>query len=214
MDKFAKILSWCVIVLSIIAFFALPIIFGKAFGNQSQTYTQLPLPKISQTITHDVAVYTDNPFDETRWTYINLDDEINCMALNIYFEARNQSTHGQLAVGLVTINIVLSKRYPDSVCDVVWQKRKNKKGKLVAQFSWTLDGLADVPLDTKSWTQSKRMAESLLAEGQLHNIADFTHGATHYHADYVDPFWNDSLTHTITVGDHLFYNTMPVANLQ
>lgn len=152
-------------------------------------------------------------FDQSNWEYESLEDEIQCMALNIYFEARGEDRKGQLAVGLVTINRVLSKKYPNSVCDVVWQQNKNKKGKLIAQFSWTLDGLHDTPLEMESWEESKRLAEGLLAEGTLFNLVDFTYGSTHYHANYVDPAWSKTLTKTIVVGDHLFYTYKPVAKL-
>ena len=46
---------------------------------------------------------------------------MECLAKNIYFESRNQSHLGQMAVAHVTINRVLDKRYPDTVCKVVHQ---------------------------------------------------------------------------------------------
>jgi len=161
-------------------------------------------------VRNDTTIYNDG-FDQGRWKYESLDHEINCMALNIYFESRDQTLHGQIAVGLVTINRVLSSKHPNSICKVVWQKRKNKKGRYVAQFSWTLDGKSDRPLEFESWVSSLRAAETLLHEGSLFNVFDFTRGSTHYHAFYVDPFWSKKLTRTITVGDHLFYNPSPVA---
>ena len=161
-------------------------------------------------VRNDTPIYK-NGFEQGRWKYESLDREIKCMALNIYFESRDQTLHGQIAVGLVTINRVLSSRHPNSICEVVWQKRKNKKGRYVAQFSWTLDGKSDRPLEFESWVSSLRAAETLLAEGSLFNVFDFTRGSTHYHASYVDPFWSKKLTRTITVGDHLFYNPSPVA---
>ena len=57
-----------------------------------------------------------------------------CLALNIYFEARNQPTSGQIAVAEVTLNRVASRNYPNTVCGVVhqgpisswWKKKHNK----------------------------------------------------------------------------------------
>ena len=47
-----------------------------------------------------------------------------CLALNIYFEARNESIAGQIAVAEVTLNRVASKNYPNNVCGVIYQKGK------------------------------------------------------------------------------------------
>jgi len=51
-----------------------------------------------------------------------------CLALNVYFEARNQDTDGQILVAEVTMNRVADDRFPDEVCAVVWQNKA---------FSWT-----------------------------------------------------------------------------
>ena len=76
--------------------------------------------------------------------------ELRCLAQNIYFEARGERQAGQLAVGLVTMNRVNSKRFPNTVCKVVWQKR---------QFSWTHDGKSDRPTDMKAWKLAQKIAE-------------------------------------------------------
>lgn len=34
---------------------------------------------------------------------------------------------------------------------------------------------------------------------------NYTKGADHYHADYVNPYWTKSLTKTIVIGRHIFY---------
>ena len=47
--------------------------------------------------------------------------EAVCLAKNIYFEAGNQSKAGRLAVGLVTLNRVEMREYPDTICGVVHQ---------------------------------------------------------------------------------------------
>ena len=210
MNTLCKIIR-ILLFLCIFAFLMFPFFAHKANADEINT-VQLPLKQLAVEPTLHV-IEADNPFDQTRWTYISLADEINCMALNLYFEARGQSTEGQIAVGLVTINRVLSKKYPNSICDVVWQQNKNRKGKLVAQFSWTLDGLHDNPQESKAWEESKMIAESMLAEGSLFNMSDLTNGSTHYHAYYVTPFWSKHLTLTIVVGDHLFYTNSPVVKV-
>lgn len=143
---------------------------------------------------------------ERRWNYNSLAAETKCLADNIYFEGRDQKIDGQVAIGLATLNRVESKYYPDSICDVVWQQNKDSRtGKMTAQFSWTLDGKSDKIGNKKAYKEIKRLAEAMLAEGTLDNFHDFTDGATHYHADYVNPYWSDSLTLVAQIDDHIFY---------
>ena len=120
-----------------------------------------------------------------------------CLALNIYHEARDQSTAGQLAVAQVTVNRVDSKHYPDTVCDVVYQK-----GKSICAFSWTCDGASDTPHEDKAWQKSMMLAGMMLDED---NTIDVVNGATHYHTKEVNPYWADSLRVVKQVGDHIFY---------
>ena len=118
--------------------------------------------------------------------------EMKCLADNIYFEARNESVMGQLAVALVTTNRVKSTKYPNTVCKVVWEYK---------QFSWTIDGLSDIPKNKKAYKQSKRMANYVLNN----NAIDFTLGATHYHAIYIKPYWAKNLKHLMVIENHIFY---------
>lgn len=135
-----------------------------------------------------------------------LKKEIECLALNIYFEARGDSLSGQVAVGLVTINRLLSEDYPETICDVVWEKRRHPiTGKWVGQFSWTQDGIKNVPRDAQSWIESKLLAHAMLAERDLFAFVDITEGATHYHTNHVDPWWNEHFTHVAVIDSHLFY---------
>jgi len=120
-------------------------------------------------------------------------ESVNCLALNIYHEARNQETKGQYAVALVTLNRVNSSRWPNSICGVVWQDR---------QFSWTQDGKSDRPHEIQAWHKSLGIAYSIIFN---RNINDFTNGAVNYHADYVNPKWNVSLTKLSVIGSHIFY---------
>src|SRR5210317_144981 len=63
-------------------------------------------------------------------------DDMYCLQQNIYFEARNQSINGQIAVAWVTLHRVDDPRYPNTICEVVWQRK---------QFSWTHDGKSGKP---------------------------------------------------------------------
>jgi len=118
--------------------------------------------------------------------------ELHCLALNIYHEARGESAEGKLAVGRVTINRVRSRRYPDSICKVVWQR---------GQFSWTRDGRPDRPHNVKSWQEALRIAAMVI---EVDSISPVGH-ATHYHAVYVVPFWANSYRRVQRIGRHIFY---------
>lgn len=120
-----------------------------------------------------------------------------CLALNIFFEARAEPLMGQLMVAEVTLNRVEDKRFPDTVCEVVYQRK---------QFSWTHDGKSDKPskypyLDRKLWPEIKQLAKDII-DGKIDMPRN---GATHYHATYVEPAWADSLEVVGRVGQHIFY---------
>src|SRR6056300_549570 len=77
-------------------------------------------------------------------------EQHQCMAMNIYHEARSDGKLGQKAVGFVTLNRVQSKHYPSTPCDVVYQAQLNANGKPKrnkCQFSWYCDGKKDDPND-------------------------------------------------------------------
>lgn len=156
----------------------------------------------------NIAVPTTDPavYQPSRWTYKDIKKETMCLAKNIYYEARGQVMPGQIAVALVTFNRVKAKRFPDSICKVVWQKRKSKKtGKMVAQFSWTLDGNSNNPPNSDTWKETYSLAETMLDERSLDNFSDPTGGAQFYHNTQVDPYWNDSMSKVATIGEHIFY---------
>jgi len=146
-------------------------------------------------------------FNETLLpnVYKNYNRELKCLTENIYFEARGLHTKGQIAVGLVTLNRVISKYYPNTICGVVWQKKTNPKTKKkVAQFSWTLDKFSNKPKkNTNTYRTIKRLAAFLLNRESA--ITDFTNGATHYHTANVNPAWAKKITYIATYDGHLFY---------
>ena len=132
--------------------------------------------------------------------------ELECLAKNIYFESRNQSHLGQLAVGQVTLNRVDDPRYPNTICEVVKQGHQNADGSMQrhrCQFSWYCDGLPDTPLNEEMWIQSYQMAYE--SAEYFYQGIDLTNGSTHYHTTNVNPHWAPSLTKTMRVDDHIFY---------
>ena len=139
-------------------------------------------------------------------------EETMCLADNIYHEARNQGTAGQLAVAAVTINRVNDERFPDSICGVVKQgpHRASWKGtgemipvRHRCQFSWYCDGKDDTPQDMTTFQNIYDLSYEIVY-GNI-QVLDITDGATHYHADYVNPSWASSKEKTIEIEDHIFY---------
>lgn len=129
-------------------------------------------------------------------------EEIECLANNIYFESRGEPLVGQLAVAHVTINRVLSSKFPNTVCGVVYQAKYNELFPLrnKCQFSWYCDGIKEDIKDKKAYQKAKEVATYALT-GSL----DITNGALYYHARTVSPYWNKHMDHTITIGNHIFY---------
>jgi N-acetylmuramoyl-L-alanine amidase len=141
---------------------------------------------------------------------IVLDQEaINCLALNLYHEARGEGVEGKLAVAHVTLNRVNDRRYPNTVCNVVYQAKTkiNHRGEEVprlnkCQFSWYCDGRDDTPYNDTLWERSVDLAIKVL----LGLTDDPTKGATHYfNPNKVDPYWKNSYQHVADVGNHTFY---------
>lgn len=128
--------------------------------------------------------------------------DLHCLALNLYHEARGEPFDGIIAVGMVTLNRVRSAAYPNTICDVVWEKQWSKRYKrFIAEFSWTLDSLSDIPQEQHAWQKSTEIANQLL-NGQYPNPMK---QATNYHADYVSPAWSKKLTFIKQIGLHRFY---------
>ncbi len=130
-------------------------------------------------------------------------DEIRCLALNIYFEARSEPEAGKRAVGHVVMNRVSSKRFPGTVCDVVRQGGELRRYR--CQFSWWCDGRSDTPLNKREWNRSSEIALAVY----WGRTEDPTAGALWYHADYVKPSWRKAFERGPQIGRHIFYSQAP-----
>tara|TARA_R100000773_G_scaffold10988_1_gene10175 strand:+ start:1317 stop:1739 length:423 start_codon:yes stop_codon:yes gene_type:complete len=131
---------------------------------------------------------------------------IVCLAKNIYFEARNQPIVGQIAVAQVVINRVYDERFPNDVCEVVYQGQRYSWNKDIpirdkCQFSWFCDGKSDEPKDKMAWEKSMMIAVGVY-QGVLYDVVD---GSTHYHSVDVLPSWSDSKQYIVRINDHVFY---------
>jgi hypothetical protein len=147
--------------------------------------------------------------DPTKPNYAELIDpdklgrEQRCLAEAVYFEARSEPEEGQAAVAQVVLNRVRSGLYPSSVCGVVYQNRHRH---LACQFTFACEGKSLRTSDTESWETAKRVAREVM-EGKTY--LSEVGGATHYHADYVRPYWARRLKKMDVIGRHIFYKLKP-----
>ena len=161
---------------------------------------------------HSDTMIQDLDFEVSETLSFNPEQfpEINCMALNIYYEARNSNLADQYAVADVVLNRVEDTRYPNTICEVVKEGRKHADGRMKrhqCQFSWYCDGKSDTPRDMESWKRAQSIAWDIV---QWDSMRGITEGATHYHTTYVKPNWRHSLkgwsiTRLGRIGAHIFY---------
>lgn len=152
----------------------------------------LPMLFISFSTAHFVVPQTSVQKQATKIkTRLNLaKNDIICLTRNIYMEARGETFQGQIAVAIVTLNRVKSDKYPDTVCEVVYQYK---------QFSWTLSKPPKT-INEESWDTALQAAKLAIKSHYKHN-----QNITHYHTKAVKPYWRNHLTKIITIGNHIFY---------
>lgn len=123
---------------------------------------------------------------------------LGCLTAAIYYEAAYEPADGQRAVAQVVLNRVRHPLFPHSVCGVVFQGAERATG---CQFTFTCDGSltrAPVPM---VWMRAQAIAAQALS-GQVFAPAGLS---THYHADYVVPYWAAMMVKTASIGQHAFY---------
>lgn len=123
---------------------------------------------------------------------------LRCLTQAVYYEAALEPDAGQDAVAQVVLNRVRDPNYPSSICGVVYQGAERDTG---CQFTFTCDGSLARPPVAWAWTRAQKVAERALAG----HVAPHVGSATHYHADYVRPWWAPSLSKVAQSGAHIFY---------
>ena len=121
-------------------------------------------------------------------------EQVRCLADNIYYEAGYEPDDGKLAVALVTMNRLQDPRYPKDICSVVKQKVRS-----TCQFSWFCENVKA----KRNEVYNKAMEVALDVHANHEKLTDITYGALFYHADYVNPRWK--LEKTTVIGRHIFY---------
>ncbi len=117
-------------------------------------------------------------------------DELRCMTVNAYHEARSEGKMGALMVMDTVMNRKASPLYPNTVCRVVYQK---------IQFSWTKN--PPKVRNRAEYNRIKKLAVEVLA-GKWLGISD---GSMFYHARSITPYWAKSYVVTKTINNHKFY---------
>jgi hypothetical protein len=138
------------------------------------------------------------PFSMANASPVDQARALECLTSAIHYEAGNESDDGQRAVAQVILNRVRHPAYPGNVCGVVYQGSTRATG---CQFTFTCDGSLRRQPSAWSWNRARKVAEAALA-GSVYAPAGM---ATHYHANYVVPYWASSLVKNAVVGTHIFY---------
>jgi spore germination cell wall hydrolase CwlJ-like protein len=149
-----------------------------------------------------LSLGADSPQDVVKEAALAVQRETRCLTDVIYHEARSEPEAGQIAVAEVVLNRVSSGHYADTICGVVYQGAERITG---CQFSFTCDGSMNLPIETAAWTRAERVAHDVIL-GHKRNIVGT---ATHYHAEYVDPYWAAAYGRSVHIGKHIFYSDEP-----
>jgi spore germination cell wall hydrolase CwlJ-like protein len=123
---------------------------------------------------------------------------LECLTAAIYYEAASEDERGQRSVAQVVLNRVRHPAFPSSVCGVVYQGSQRRTG---CQFTFTCDGSLTRRPSRPGWQRARRIAEQALAGG----VESAVGMATHYHANWVVPYWAPELDKIASVGAHIFY---------
>ncbi|HVS78292.1 MAG TPA: cell wall hydrolase [Steroidobacteraceae bacterium] len=127
--------------------------------------------------------------------------DLQCLAENVYFEARGEPLAGQYAVAEVTLNRTQAPNFPHTICAVVHETRWDPgRRRYVADFSWTELGAAS-PNDGPAWRQAMAVASAELDD--LHESV--VPGALYYHATSIHPGWSRTRKVVAVIGNHIFY---------
>jgi exopolysaccharide biosynthesis WecB/TagA/CpsF family protein len=126
------------------------------------------------------------------------DRAINCLTQAVYYEAASEGVDGGRAVAQVVLNRLRHPGYPSTVCGVVYEGADRGTG---CQFTFVCDGSLQRTPVTALWARSRKIAVEALAGKVFGPVGH----ATHYHADYVLPYWADMLDKSVQIGRHIFY---------
>lgn len=123
---------------------------------------------------------------------------LDCLTAAVYYEAAEESETGKRSVAQVVLNRARHPAFPSSVCGVVYQGSERRTG---CQFTFTCDGSLARRPSRAGWDAARKVALAALS-GYVEPRVGM---ATHYHADYVVPYWASSLAKIAKIDRHIFY---------
>lgn len=147
---------------------------------------QYQLNRITETVS-EIKQFITQTSEQVKFT----EKDEACLARNIYYEAGVEGERGKYSVAQVTLNRLKSKRWGNTICEVVYAKK---------QFSWTLKKKLQKP-EGNAWIDSQWIAHRVLRGDQVPSLKE----AIFYHADYVKPAWRDPKSMIAQIGQHIFY---------
>lgn len=200
--------------LLLLAFAGCAVLFGVFYRGTAETSSpdiqvaQSPLPQASAVLPQDALArnaavpfvaevispaqplrFTGNPLDRQR--------AIDCLALAAMAEAGG-SDAGQRAVIQVVLNRVRHPAFAKTICGVVFEGAERATG---CQFTFTCDGSLTRQYSDVAWQAARRRAGAALDGLVFGKVGT----ATHYHTDWVYPYWSPSLDKLAKVDTHLFF---------
>ena len=158
-------------------------------------------PEAARALNRNVPVFK-GPLEKARPFMLAADAEdrrraLDCLTSAIYYEAGFEPLEGERAVAQVVLNRLRHPLFPKSVCGVVYQGA----GQPGCQFSFACDGsLRRAPMES-FWRRAQAVAAAAL-NGFVYAPVGWS---THYHANYVMPYWAPTLVKSANVGLHIFY---------
>ena len=153
-----------------------------------------------------LEVYAQKKYVPTVRKLVLSKEEQLCLTQAIYHEARGESEAGQWAVANVIINRALSKKFPGSLCGVVFQNAD--KGRFKCQFTFACDGRSDYGTEQGAWRRAVKMAQVAYREFQQGERPGVVpNSALYYHTTAVAPSWSNKFNRVATIGSHVFYAT-------
>jgi len=185
------------------------VLMGYIARRQNQALDAIEAADISDrpALTADVlSSYAEAAYVPTVKKVKLADGERTCLAQAIYHEARGESREGQMAVANVIINRAFSKKYPTTICGVVFQNAD--KGRYKCQFTFACDGRSDTGTEHAAWNRSVKLAETAFHEFQVgERPGVIPDSALYYHTTSVSPGWGNKFHRVATIGAHIFYSS-------
>ena len=172
----------------------------SAFASPELAYAAL-----ESSVTDDMlAKYAHVRFEPTDKKIARANQEKLCLSKAIYHEARGESDNGQWAVANVIINRAMSKRFPSTMCGVIYQNAD--QGRNRCQFSFACDGQPDMTSERKAWLKANTIAAAAYSEFQHGQRPGVVPGsALFYHTRSVSPDWSSTYQRVAQIGAHVFY---------